>query len=132
MELLVRIVDKPCPQGYDEMKALKLTKRGDVIAIQENGFAWSERERKNPEWAIIRVSITRAEAQALLTPEATSDQKRHLRRKRGFMLDLDALGISSRSREVDGKTASSVRSAKILKTPLEDPKVVGESAREIG
>lgn len=48
MELLVRIVDRS--------EAESDSKRGDVIAVQPDGWAWTDAERTNPDWLIIKVA----------------------------------------------------------------------------
>ena len=50
-EMLVRIADK---SSDDPHKNAQLTKRGDVIVIQPDGWNWSAAERTDP-WVIVKV-----------------------------------------------------------------------------
>ena len=86
-ELLVRLIDRSAA-GDD-------SKRGDVIAIHPGGHEWSEAERTNPDWIIIKVvSLLGTDAAVMLTPKlskilsATGDP--FLLRRREWALDLDA------------------------------------------
>lgn len=48
MEALVRIIDRSAAEDD--------SKRGDVICVQPDGWAWSDAERTNPDWLIIKVA----------------------------------------------------------------------------
>lgn len=48
MEALVRIIDRG--PGEDDAK------RGDVVEVHADGWEWSEAERTNPDWLIIKVA----------------------------------------------------------------------------
>lgn len=88
-EFLIRVVDKTSPDFY---KNLKLSKRGYVIDVRENGWPWAA-ELVLPFWRIVRHSgISVSEGSALLTQEIADGpnvQARHLQ-LRGFKLNLDA------------------------------------------
>lgn len=88
-ELLVRAVDKVHPT--DPVKNLQLTKRGDVIAVQPNGWNWGTQELANPEWRIIHApDLTQQQGDILLKadpPAAVAG------RKRIYRLDLDHVSI---------------------------------------
>lgn len=65
MELLIRIVDKhPAVSTLYE----RASQRGDVIVAVPDGWDWSNAERSNPEWIIVRAEITEIEVDALLEP----------------------------------------------------------------
>lgn len=63
MELLIRINHKQLVGSELHDTA---SQAGDVIAAVENGWAWSNAERKNPDWIIIHCDITPSEVEALL------------------------------------------------------------------
>lgn len=109
MELLVRIVDKV---SNDPDKNKQLTKAGDVIAFKPDGSSWGLMELKNPEWRIIRVDITEAEAEALIAPELPPDlDNEYILLKRQMKIDLDALDVLSSGAVLDGKRVDSVITA---------------------
>ena len=65
-ELLVRVIDKV---NEDPEKDVGCLKRGDVVVVCPDGWGWSEKERKNSDWRILRVPYTVGECQDLLTPQ---------------------------------------------------------------
>lgn len=82
MEVLVRVVDKGA--------ALDCSKRGDVIAICPDGWAWSPAELTNPDWRIVRVPILQTTADALLTtPQPTGGPQ--VQRRREYYVDFSQL-----------------------------------------
>ena len=89
-EFLIRVVDKTNPTDF--YKNLKLSKRGYVIDVRDNGWPW-QGELSEPYWRIVRHSgISVSEGSALLTQEIADGpnvQARHLQ-LRGFKLNLDA------------------------------------------
>ena len=63
MELLIRITDKqPVIAAIYEQSS----QRGDVICAMPDGWQWSEAERTNPDWIIVKAEITEIESLALL------------------------------------------------------------------
>lgn len=66
MELLIRVKNNPSSNRRQHTSRFH---RGDVIAAKPNSHVWSRRERRNPNWRIIRISITRVEIEALLSAE---------------------------------------------------------------
>lgn len=116
MQLLVRVVDKV---SADRVKNLILTKRGDVIAVKDDGETWGLQELLNPEWQIISVAnLPVAQAQALLTPELPPQGKPTAPvAKRFFRVDLDALGIAP----LDAKGTPPPRTATFDKDQLVVP-----------
>lgn len=89
-ELLLRVVSKANPD--DPVLDSKLTKRGDVIVAVEDGWAWSQPERSNPHWRIIRLpNVTLSEAQSFLAPEPedTPETPSRFRQRRAFRFDID-------------------------------------------
>lgn len=77
MELLIRTVDKSSAENA--------SKRGDVIAFQPDGFAWSALERGNPEWIIVTAQITEVEAEALT--EGPRNDEPNYKRRLGVNID---------------------------------------------
>lgn len=59
MEALIRVVDKGVAEDC--------SKAGDVIAICQNGWAWSPAELTNPDWRIVKVNILQTQADAFLS-----------------------------------------------------------------
>lgn len=91
-DLLIRIRDKES-SGDAETDALQF-KRGDVIAVMPTPHPWSERERTNPDWRILRLpNIDAADLSALLRPENETQAvaRPRLMRKRNAALDLDSV-----------------------------------------
>jgi hypothetical protein len=89
-ELLVRVVDK-VNKASARLDA-QCTKRGDVIAVQPDGWTWGKQELVNPEWRILCVpGLTVNEASPWLAPQLPEapDDTRPLYR-RAFHLDLQA------------------------------------------
>lgn len=84
MELLIRITDKhPVVAAQYEFAS----QRGDVIAACPDGWAWSDAERDNSEWIIVKADITDIEAGALL--EGYRPNEPRFRRRLG--VDPDGL-----------------------------------------
>lgn len=119
-ELLVRVVDKVNSDPY--LDAL-CTKRGDVIVVKPDGWAWGGKERDNSEWRIIKLDAPEAECLQFISAElpetATSNR---MVRKRAFTFDIEAFDAGER------------RITKLLvrKPVLNDPKVFGPDKRVIG
>ena len=95
-ELLIRVVSKT--NAADPYRDAKLAKRGDVICVQADGWSWSEMEKTNPDWRILKwPSVSVSEASLLLTPELPTAAKVSgdmpddpMLQLRGFHLDIDA------------------------------------------
>lgn len=88
-ELLVRIVDKSNPN--DPQLDAKCHKRGDVVSIQPDGWAWSALEKSAPWWRIIKIpGATIEDLSAFLAEEPGDPVTNKLLRKRAFSFDLDA------------------------------------------
>ncbi|MBZ2208480.1 hypothetical protein [Massilia soli] len=65
-ELLIRTIDK-LPLVVPAY--VRASQRGDIIAIVPDGWEWSERERSNPEWLIIKAdNLTEQDVESLLEP----------------------------------------------------------------
>lgn len=71
------------------------SKRGDVITVQADGWAWSQAERTNPDWLIIKVaSFLGTDRDAVLAVGRNFPQGRF--RRREWMLDLDNAPLPGR------------------------------------
>jgi len=124
MELLVRIVDKP-KSGNAVLDAGRM-EAGDVIHAAPDGHVWGKSEINHPEWKIIKVSgMTQTEADALLGRELATSPDHKLLRKRHIKLDLNKLQDTVIQRE-------HLRSAIVVKSPLQDPNSIGNQRGVIG
>lgn len=99
-ELLIRVTDKI---NSDTKANYQATKRGDVIVVVEDGWKWSEKEQKNPDWRIVKLPGVPVEALEYLThseldmyqtgaeKEATVQKRTLLKRVRKLNLDVATL-----------------------------------------
>lgn len=119
-ELLVRVVDKTNDDPYLDVRC---TKRGDVIVVKPDGWAWGKQELANPDWRIVKIDASIEECLQLLAPElpqsVTPDR---MTRKRAFKIDLDKLDAG----------VTDLAELKVTKNRLVDPGVIGEDKRVIG
>ena len=86
MEILCRIVDKSAREDA--------SKRGDVIAIRPDGWAWSNEELTNPDWRIIQVDILQSTVDALTAVAQNFPVGRF--RRREWFLDFSQLPLPGR------------------------------------
>lgn len=138
-ELLIRVTDKVNPEFY---KNTKCTKRGDVIVVHENGWPWGRDELTAPFWRIVKHDeLSVSEASAFLAPQFDTDPQHPSRTllRRAFKLNLDAAGLPAAVRTflADNEravpilditpfvTIDQIRALKIMKSPVEDPNVIG-------
>lgn len=88
MEFLVRTRDKLTP---DDPRHLLFTRRGESIVACPDGHAWSEAERTNPDWLIVRrPDLSEAEAGALSAPLRAAPGSGEIPQLRAFYFDLDS------------------------------------------
>lgn len=135
-ELLVRVVDKSLPDPYANTK---LTKRGDVIVIQPDRWAWGSSEQKHPDWRIIRVpGVAVVAVQAFLAPEPEVDPGAQslMLQRRAFRLDIEspiladafAGWFEDAQRLVTMRrfdiTLAQLLELKIVRPPIPDPNVL--------
>lgn len=116
-ELLVRVVDKTNPD--DPYLDAQLTKRGDVICVQPDGWPWGIEELKNPDWRIIKLpGIDPDKLASLLAPEIDADPLKPSRvlQRRAFRLDLDHAALHGARAVLDD--AERAEPAKELALPL--------------
>jgi hypothetical protein len=83
MELLIRVNHKQ-PVGSELHDTA--SQAGDVIAAVENGWPWSNAERKNPDWIIVHCELTQSEVEALLEPARMNETP--WRRRLGINPDM--------------------------------------------
>lgn len=134
-ELLVRVVDKTNPD--DPYLDAQLTKRGDVICVQPDGWHWGVEERKNPDWRILQLpGIDEDKLASLLAPELDADPQNPSRvlQRRAFRLDLDHAALmdaravlQDSERKEPTKTLAlplaTILAARVRKPRLRDPNV---------
>jgi len=120
-ELLVRVVDKVNPNDPD--LDLQCLKRGDVVAIGEDGWPWSGKELSNPDWKVMYfpgASVSAAES--YLMPEYASgpeDAELIMLRPRAFAFNL----LSAAPQTTFSGGDDEMLSFQIAKPPLQSPDV---------
>lgn len=134
-EMLVRVVDKI--NRDDPYLDAQCTKRGDVIVICEDGWAWSGAELKNPDWRVIKIpKVSVLEAQAFLQPEIDSDPKNPSKvlQRRAYKVDLEHAELAPVKMVLDDAarktetalvdlTFEQLQAVKVQKPRLQDPNV---------
>lgn len=136
-EILLRVRDKTNPT--DPYKDCKLTKRGDVICVQNDGWTWGVGELLEPFWRIVKLSSASAQQfEDMLGPELPTDATpSRMLQRRAFKYDLDAPTIPADIRAyldddsrvqpfivLSGLRANAFRALKIAKPRLADPQVI--------
>jgi hypothetical protein len=94
-EMLLRLVDKGIRN--DVSWDWGVTRRGDVIVANPDGWAWSNNELTALYWLIVKIpAFTLAEAQAMATPEPLdlSNPGRLYYWKRLFYFNLSSLVVA--------------------------------------
>lgn len=86
-EILLRVVDKT---NVNLDLSANLLKRGDVVVVREDGWAWGKEELRNPDWRIIKIpGVAALFAEPFLGPELASEPTDATRlRKRAFSFDM--------------------------------------------
>lgn len=88
-EMLVRVVDKVNPD--DPRKDARLTKRGDVIVVQPDGWAWTATELAGDPWIVVKVpGVPESDLSAYLMEEPEDLARPKLLQRRAFKFDIDA------------------------------------------
>lgn len=136
-ELLIRIRDKVQPDPY---LACKLFGRGDVVVACADDWGWTEAEKVNPDWRILKLPNVPLElAQDFISPEADADPANPSRmlRRRAALLDVDLASLptafknwlkdDTRAAPTRTVTYTPAQLAGLLKVkaPLQDPNVLG-------
>ncbi len=125
-EVLVSLIDKTNP--YDPAACAMCHKRGDAIAVMPDGHEWSERERANEYWRILRLPlVSESAASALLAPGRATPGSGKLPTRHAFYLDLGSLPNDLGSLDETGFAA-------LLKPRPrpDDPRHIGPDPRVIG
>ena len=86
MQLVIRVLSRP---DSDPKTHADRTHRGDVIVVMPDTHIFSEFERTNPEWRIIKINLTESEGMALKTEEVDAGNVKLLKWKRINRLNLD-------------------------------------------
>lgn len=117
-ELLIRVIDRIPDNDPDRADdAQRATKRGDVIAVQPDGWNWGRVELTAPFWRILKIPDASVEDFLhLLEPPADElpDDPTPARR---ITLDLDSPGITEAIKAIlddDERHAQAVRVPKSL------------------
>ena len=135
-ELLVRVKDKT---SNDPRKDVRLTKRGDVIAVQPDGWPWGKEEVAATFWRIVKIPGAAVGDYAHLLVEQLP-QSRELDEmlfRRAFHLDLDAIDVAYFADDGVKKApavldAAAVLGASVEKERAADPAKIGEDPTVFG
>jgi hypothetical protein len=113
-ELLVRVTDKTHPTENN-----RVSKRGDVIAVQPDGWAWGALELSQPFWRIVKLpNVTvQAASDALLAPGVRTGPQEPLTAVplKAFRLDLAA--VSSRNQAAAAFVTDDTRAQPSISIP---------------
>lgn len=101
-ELLIRVVDKAVDNpnrvnGYTCMKA------GDIVSVCPDGWGWTDAEKTNPDWRIVRVPLLVSEVTALLT-NGDGNPTIQLVNKRKSKIDFTSLPANIRNTLTGNRT----------------------------
>lgn len=136
-EVLLRVADKTNADPYKDAKCLK---RGDVVVVCADGWAWGVDELALPFWRVLKLpNVTVVQAETFLGPEFDSDPANPSRvlRRRAVLLDMDNSTIPAGLKawllddtrvaptRIANFTPSQFLALKKSKTPLTDPAVIG-------
>lgn len=120
-ELLLRVASKSAPS--DPRRDTKLTKRGDVIVVQPDGWRWVGRELTAPHWRILKIpALSESEAAMLLAVEPPDDLAHPslMRQRRMYRFDVDRIGLPASLREY---LADNSRKAPAFTVALDLPQI---------
>lgn len=85
MEILIHVLD-----SHDAIDAIK---KGEVCCDRPDGWAWSELEKTEPFWRIIRTPLLQAHCNMLLKQHTMSDirVKNTIYPRMAYLIDVDKL-----------------------------------------
>lgn len=142
--VLFRVRDKTSADFY---KNLQCRKRGDAVCVLSAPETWGTMDRQNPDWRILVFGdVSADEAQSWCMPELqrVGRPSKTLQRNQ-FRFDLDALAAQDAGLAAylaDDRRAlasygvslpvSRMRAARIERTPVADPAVMGDDPGVIG
>lgn len=119
-QMLVRVVDR---NSADPYKHAQLTKRGDVIAVVDDGHVWRPAELAGDQWVVVHVD---AEPKDLtdFVQEESPDPKNptNLLKRRAIGFNLDAYLQSTHLHQ--GLTLTQAKAFTVQKPPTPDPNVL--------
>lgn len=92
MELAIKI--KSCHCSDKRLDAERIH-AGEVIVYKPDGWAWSPKELAHPDWVIVRVPITKSEAESLTCCEFNPESRKPFAYARQRRLNLKALRIKA-------------------------------------
>lgn len=134
-EVLIRVRDKVNDDPY---KDCRLLKRGDIVVIVPDSWAWSPEELRNPDWRILKLpNVALLAAQTFVAEEIDkSPVPRKLLRRRAYALNIESITLPAlRAWIADDTratptwtinlTGAQLLALRITRPPLQDPSVVG-------
>ena len=143
-EMIVYLVDRVGSEaGIDVYHNAKLSQRGDVIIVREDGWQWGELELTDPRYQVIKVpDATIADLQPLLSwemPQAGNEldepgDTANTLQYRGFHIvvgSMRGMQTADPPPTIDS-TLDEVTSLTVQKPPIPDPAKIGDSGRVIG
>lgn len=94
---------------------------GDVVVACPDGWPWSETERKNPKWMILKCpEMGKEEADSRASPELPRDLSGDKSKLQRCGTTLDVAALKAIEGEKETYPLAAVRVAFILKEPLQD------------
>lgn len=133
-EMVIRVAPAELSGNPDVDR--KRQPQGAVLDILPDGHPFSDAERKNPNWAIIKfpgVKVSALMGYMACDPEYKDDQVRTGRRWR-FVVDIAELTKGGGKVEgvIDGGLSKAVALQKTRTDTFHDPIVIGEETKVIG
>lgn len=127
-EFLVRIKDKTSSDPYLDAQCLK---RGDIVAIQPDGWGWGLDEINNPDWRILKFPmISIKNSSSFIAPEFNTDPANpsYVLRRRAFSINLNnpifKNVLKDKSNNLFWVSEEEILALKIGKDRLKDPNVL--------
>ena len=143
-EMLLYMIDRTgIEAGIDVYSNAKLSQRGDVVTVQEDGWQWGETELTDPRFQVVSVpDATVADLQPLLSYESPMPgdeedlfhQLNNTLQYRGFHIVVDAVAALQQADPppVVLSSLAEVTAATQQKTPIPDPARIGTPPAVIG
>ena len=122
-ELYIRTVERV--NAEDKYATPKLTQRGDVIVIREDGWKWGSGETDSAEHIIVPIpGVPAGKLTAFLVPEIGDPMVNKMLQRRGFGFDLDAYFAALKA-DSKALTEGVALALKFVRPPIPDPNVIG-------
>lgn len=131
-EVLIRLVDKKNDDPYLDAAASKM---GDVVAVEEDGWAWSETERTHSEWLLLSVpDAVRDDFDSYLRPEPGDPTTNRMLQRRGLKVDVNSLTLVAPTDLVTlpQTTFAHLQDNSFPAVPIPDPGIIGDDPTVIG